>query len=1330
MKTDRRNSLFRKMLIFIISIASLSGTVCAASQLSQFGITWKFDHDYQVGQFCNGDWWVVGPVTIIEITPSSTSSGRAMNGSMLNPSPSSDKLGYDSVMTGYDAALNVALNVSPSNPLILQPDSSLVSTISKAAEGARPQLETAAILTVLDAPAPAGSFRPAYCGNDKTIRFNKSRLDYSFLHSLQKVPQTPRLKQFSGDGQKDSVERMFERPWIDHRRGWYGRFIHPSDNMPDYGREMSTQIGEAALMLHLDYTEAEKETLLIRFVQLGIDLYGIVENGGYRTWEPDGGHASARKWAILFAGMVLGDPAMAGIGSQPINNPHFGEDGQTFYVTQEDINRNNYTQEHLGMPEWGIRHSTYPDKDSVSWGASYRQCCTANAWGGFVLACHIMGMKSQWQHDALFDYQDRYMSIETPGTFNRQQSRFAEQMWDTYRADYGPIWPNTSSNQSPQANAGPDQTVVDNDGNGTAQVTLNGSGSNDPDGYITSYVWKENGSQIATGVNPTVTLSQGQHTITLEVTDNKGAKGFDTVVITVEGVDVDTEAPTVVSVSGLNNIVTVVFSEALDQASAETVANYSINHNVTISEATLESDQKKVTLHVSSLTEDTIYTLTVRGIKDLAGNAMQETPENFNYTGGRVSYWKFDEGSGTTAQDALDPANTGALINGPVWTNGYVNGGLLFNGYDDAVEVTTSNFNPDAGTISLWAYPQGFLNPTQYLFGLSMQPWSNRIQLYCEDTGMLSLGLGDNHFLNRNICSMTPDQWHHVVLVWNNPSYTVYVNGIHQAAGTYTGLNQIAAYADIGNNGDASNRIEAFDGVLDEVRIYSRALSSDEVLSIFNANPELLFDPIGDKVVDENATLSFAVQTTAPDVTVNMVENNLPGQPEFVNNVFTWTSTYNCSGIYECTFTAASDTFVDSETITVTVNNINRSPLLASIGDKQIDEGSALSFTVTATDPDGDDLTYTAANLPAGASFSGQTFSWTPQSGQAGSYDVTFITSDGHLQDSETVTITVQPSVSSSPYDQLVSYSIYRTSSEPLAGNSVSGNIYVFISPDTGIEQVLFYLDDPDMSGTPYQIEGREPYDFAGTASNNSAYPFDTTQLSDGQHTITAKVTQTDGSIYVINSGFTVANNPITVNNPPVLDFIPDQSTEETVALTFTVNATDPDGDVLTYAASNLPAGATFSNRTFSWTPAVGQAGDYQVAIGVTDGEWVDTQLVTITVVPQAQKSSYELLVSYSKYRTNPEPLSGNTVSGNIYVFLMPETDVKQVRFYLDDPDMSGSFSQVENSAPFDFAGGKISWANAFDTTGLSDGKHTITAQITSNSEGTQIVSSDFIVDN
>ena len=94
---------------------------------------------------------------------------------------------------------------------------------------------------------------------------------------------------------------------------------------------------------------------------------------------------------------------------------------------------------------------------------------------------------------------------------------------------------------------------------------------------------------------------------------------------------------------------------------------------------------------------------------------------------------------------------------------------------------------------------------------------------------------------------------------------------------------------------------------------------------------------------------------------------------------------------------------------------VNHAPVFAAGGESQsVDENRSLTFTVEATDPDGDALTYSASGLPAGASFDPATreFSWTPDYTQAGEYTVTFTASDGtksyNLSASKDVTITVR----------------------------------------------------------------------------------------------------------------------------------------------------------------------------------------------------------------------------------------------------------------------------------------------------------------------------------
>lgn len=409
-------------------------------KLSQFGITWEFDKDYQHGNFANGDYWVVGPIRITGINPSSADvNGIIKNGSQINPSPKDEGQGYDNHMPAniYNPNLNVAFNLSSSNPLTVPANSSLVSSISKDGLNNIPQLKTMAVLTVLDVAPPEGSFRPGYAGASKEIKYNKNQLDYSVLKNLAPVAGTPQLS---------AVERYFEKPWIDYIPGWIATGFFPSDNMPGYGRDISLKTGDAALMLNLNFTNEQKEKLLIEYVQLGIDLASVAQSGG--GWQNDGGHASGRKMPILLAGMVLHDNNLKSIVNS--GKTRFGEDDQTFYVTQKDVDITHssswrpdsrdivampYDVSDIGLAEWGIRHFDYPEMSNKYWPTQYRECCTANSWAGEVLAALIMDAKGLWNHNALFDYMDRYMSKE-PGIY-RQWSAFAQNMWDSYRGNYG-----------------------------------------------------------------------------------------------------------------------------------------------------------------------------------------------------------------------------------------------------------------------------------------------------------------------------------------------------------------------------------------------------------------------------------------------------------------------------------------------------------------------------------------------------------------------------------------------------------------------------------------------------------------------------------------------------------------------------------------------------------------------------------------------------------------------------------------------------------------------------------------------------------------------------
>ncbi|WP_135606894.1 putative Ig domain-containing protein, partial [Methanococcoides sp. NM1] len=179
-----------------------------------------------------------------------------------------------------------------------------------------------------------------------------------------------------------------------------------------------------------------------------------------------------------------------------------------------------------------------------------------------------------------------------------------------------------------------------------------------------------------------------------------------------------------------------------------------------------------------------------------------------------------------------------------------------------------------------------------------------------------------------------------------------------------------------------------------------------------DVNRDPVMNPIGSKSVDEGSTLSFFV--SASDGDGDVLSYSVTGLPsgsifDSSTGAFSWTPSEGQDGNYEVTFEVSDGQLTDSETIPITVDSVNHAPVMNSIGSKSVDEGSTLSFSVTAFDADGDVLSYSVTGLPSGSIFDSSTgdFIWTPSEGQDGNYEVTFEVSDGQLTDSETIPITV-----------------------------------------------------------------------------------------------------------------------------------------------------------------------------------------------------------------------------------------------------------------------------------------------------------------------------------
>lgn len=461
-------------------------------------------------------------------------------------------------------------------------------------------------------------------------------------------------------------------------------------------------------------------------------------------------------------------------------------------------------------------------------------------------------------------------------------------------------------------------------------------------------------------------------------------------------------------------------------------------------------------------------------------------------------------------------------------------------------------------------------------------------------------------------------------------------------------------------------------GTVDPRPITSISLKNSEGAVLLNNLPPV-FNDIGDKIVNEAEPLTFAVSAENTDGdALTYSANNLPIGAVFdaSTKTFSWTPNYNQAGIYaEVHFEVTDGKATDSKDVTITVNNVKTPPELAPIGSRIVRESRLLTFKVSADDPDSNELTFSASNLPEGATFdaSTKTFRWWPTYFQAKVYaGIHFEVSDGELSDYEDITITVQnvnrPPIISPIQDKTVN-----------PGNLLTLTVTT-TDPDIDDQLLLSATNLP--SGAIFVDQGNGTGIFNWTPASNTAgfYPGVIFTVSDGELAASRQI------------NITVIQNSTT----PVLGNINPVNIDAGQNLTFTISATDADGNSLTFSASNLPSGASLTNSgnnaaVFSWIPTSAQIGVYTVEFKVTDTNGLsDTKSVTITV---------------NAVDTNQAP-SLNTIGNKVVEvnkllsFVISATDP-------DNDPLTFSASNLPQGATFNSASGTFSWRPNYNQAGI-----------------------------
>ena len=216
-------------------------------------------------------------------------------------------------------------------------------------------------------------------------------------------------------------------------------------------------------------------------------------------------------------------------------------------------------------------------------------------------------------------------------------------------------------------------------------------------------------------------------------------------------------------------------------------------------------------------------------------------------TNGLVAWWKFDEGSGTNITDSSGKGNNGHLVGSPapVWVAGQYGNALQFDG-SQSYAIGGTNGEPvnSSFSISYWA------NLPSSPAGTVVSTWQtpNYQNDWCVNWNSAQVGgIVGGPYNAAGICSITlpnvpTSGWHHYVLTvnFNSKLASYYIDGVLASTNFTYGVNNPAPTVpnplSIGS-GLASSGSGVFNGALDDLRIYNRVLSANEIQTIYTGKP-------------------------------------------------------------------------------------------------------------------------------------------------------------------------------------------------------------------------------------------------------------------------------------------------------------------------------------------------------------------------------------------------------------------------------------------------------------------------------------------------------------
>ncbi|SIS63415.1 VCBS repeat-containing protein [Thalassolituus maritimus] len=415
------------------------------------------------------------------------------------------------------------------------------------------------------------------------------------------------------------------------------------------------------------------------------------------------------------------------------------------------------------------------------------------------------------------------------------------------------------------------------------------------------------------------------------------------------------------------------------------------------------------------------------------------------------------------------------------------------------------------------------------------------------------------------------------------------VNGVAAMSGT--GNSQSLTYT--GNadfNGSDTLVVQVTDGDLTDTITVNVTVAAVNDAAVFTSTPVTT-------ATEGEAYVYFA---TASDVEGDTLNFSLPVKPvgmsiNSTTGEMTWTP---ANGVESANVTVrVNDGITDTnQSFTITVTAVNNAPDITSVAVTTATEGELYSYTVTASDIDSSDLTFSLTEAPAGMSIDSESgvITWTPENGVE-SAAVSVEVSDSDLTDSQNFTITVT-AVNDAPEIDQGESTVLTTDEDETQTLSLSA---------TDIDG-----DSLSWSVTSGAANGEASVDSAGLVTYVPAADFNgsdtfTVQVSDGELTDSILV---DVSVSEVNDAPVVAQGS-------VVSMTTAEDTQKSVTLT----ASDVDGDSLNWAVSTPASNgsAAVAAGVVSYTPAMGYNGSDSFVVSVSDGTETVTVQINVTVTAE-----------------------------------------------------------------------------------------------------------------